>query len=204
MIKLNLYTLASAVKAASLFSGVKDVRQYLNGVHLMGVGQSIVVEATCGHTAFRVSIQTNEYAADLDHILYTNAAAELSRLMPFKKFRHVETCSLAWDETHVSVASEEVYNWRACRDRFPDLDRVLHAPLAPIRTPQMATAGFKAEYIERMAKAAKLLGHPKHHGFEMCSIFSPTDRLFAEIPTDHGDLPGISLPAKMAVMPARL
>lgn len=204
MIKLNLYTLASAVKAASLFSGVKDVRHYLNGVHLRGVGQSIVVEATCGHTAFRASIQTNEYAPDLDHILDAKAAAELSRLMPFKRFRHVEECLLSWTETHLGVACEEMHKWRACRDRFPDLDRVLHAPLAPIRTPQMVTAGFKAEYIERMAKAAKILGHPKHHGFEMCSIFSPTDRLFAEIPTDHGDLPGMSLPAKMAIMPARL
>lgn len=201
--QINLYSFVSALSAVLPFASKNDIRYYLNGVHLVSCEGGFYVEATDGHTAARVKIDTPEPIAGLDLIIPHGDCAKVSAFKVAKKYRKEKALSFEWQGLRGSFSDgQRTVSFEAIEHSYVDIGRVIHTPAADASRP--SDRGVNALYLARAGKSAAVLANPKHHGAAMVGAHGASDTFIFKVPTDHGDFLQISEPALFVVCPMRL
>ena len=146
----NIKIEVGALKALTLFSAVKDVRNYLNGIHLETGPEGARFTATNGHVLAAHFIPGN-YAVSAGIIpgeLVANALKIAGRVAGLDI--ELEAGSYRPFYTLAGLRAE------AIDGRYPDVMRVI-----PKSTPSGQAAQFDPEYVALFCKASKLLGKGK-------------------------------------------
>lgn len=201
--QVNLYSFVSALSAVLPFAPKNDVRYYLNGVHLVSCEGGFYVEATDGHTAVRVKIDTTEPVADLDLVIPHDVCAKVSAFKVAKKYRKEKVISFEWHGLGGSFSDgQSSVSFEAIEGKYVDLGRVMRAPAADASRP--SDRGVSALYLARVGKSAAILANPKYHGVAMVGAHGASDNFIFKVPTDHGDFLQISEPALFVICPIKL
>jgi|688.fasta_scaffold677463_1 DNA polymerase-3 subunit beta len=110
------------IRAMLHLAAKKDIRYYLQGIHVVRDNRGTYLEATDGHLAGRLLIDGIKSDTKISVILPTEA---LSKLKGTKKqsdeWLHFEVNGLSVE----CIDSQSTTRFSACDGRFPDIDRVL-------------------------------------------------------------------------------
>lgn len=141
--------LKKELKAISRFAAIKDLRYYLQGIHIVQNARGTYMEATNGHMMGRLLVM-NEPMPEASIILPLDAVKTLCGTAKNGDggWLHFET-----DGLKISVISGvSTHTFQAIEGTFPDCDRVL--PLV-IKTEDIAPAGFNPEYLMAFHQASQ-------------------------------------------------
>lgn len=135
------------LKAALEIAPKKEIRYYMNGLHIERLGSTVNVEATDGHCAFRATFTdpdvVNMFPLEFDKIL---SHASLSQAMKlFKKNDNVQF-DIVGDVVTVKGLGIETID-----GRFPQLGRVLNG----LENNRGTSTGLTFSLLERIGKVAK-------------------------------------------------
>jgi len=199
--KINAYSFITALKAVIPFAVKKDVRWYLNGVHLVYTGGGFHMEATDGYTAARVTFDCLHAQTELDIIIPLDECLKITKLKINKKERHSQDLDFVQDGYlfNVKFGGNTLVGY-GIKGRFPDLSLVLPPPILT-KEHYPEDRGFNAKYLARMADSAAMLASPKYHVCLLKAHSGSRDKYILEVPTSHNEFPGISKPAIFIGMP---
>lgn len=162
------------VRAMLNLSATKDVRYYLNGLHVVQDARGTIVEATDGHVLGMLRVDDKPHAKPASVIMPTDALKTLrgtkregDQLIEFSVSGEYVTAS----------RGGTVSTFKAVEGRFPDCRRVTptNAQLAKDEAPQVAQ--FNPELLARFVDCATDLGmkgnmavRPRGNGPALVSI----------------------------------
>lgn len=177
------------LKALLTVAAKKDVRYYLNGVHVVYVdGQTIKLEASDGHIALRLTLNgTHGIAPDTDVILCG------------VKLRNVLKMFSDRDDVTLSVDSEGVaklggFEIGTIDGRYPDLSRVIDRAFTGGRDDVI---GLNFTLLETLCKACKTVMKSEKFPVGKFQFRSASDQMIITSQFTGGEL-------KAAIMPVRL
>lgn len=200
--QISTKTLVAVAKATSLFMAKNDVRIYLNGAHLIGNTNELIVETSDGTRVAQVRLDVVTGGSEFDVIIDRDTWLAVSKIKTARKDKSVITLSVA--DGRLTMSNGMVFPLefvdRKFR-KFPDVNRFLRA--APSVAEQQTTVGVNAVLASEAFKAAAILANPKYKGTKL-TVTTCHDVLTIETPTDHGEFEGLHKPAVFAVMPMRL
>lgn len=154
------------VKAALLFQGKADIRQYINGVHLAPE----FVAATCGHTMFIADYESDVRPSEPLIVSIKGKLPTKGSLLEFmydedSKIGFIRTVGDYFGELQPIqdvMGHDVLVQFSLIEGRAVEFDRVLpKGDLVPV-----AQIGINFNYADRVAKAAKILGS-KHSSCAM-------------------------------------
>ena len=151
---MKIYTTLSALKAINLLSADKDIRYYLNGVHVTATATATRLTATDGHAlGIHQSEQQNEHVDFVEMIIPTDVIKLIKSAS-----KNVDTVVIDTEDgitgTIGSIAGAAV-SFKAIDGKFPDVQRVMP------KTISGETAQYQPYLLEKFSKASKLLGSKK-------------------------------------------
>jgi DNA polymerase III sliding clamp (beta) subunit (PCNA family) len=199
--KISTKTLVAVAKSTAITMGVRDVRYYLNGAHLIKKGGELVIETTDCHRAAQVRINCADDDSEFDVIVDRESWLAISKIKTTKKDDSEVSLMVTNDGAMLTQANGAMLPLNFVDGKFPDVSRVLRA--APSRAETQTTVGVNAVYASEAFKAAAILANPKFKGTKLI-VTTSADVLTIETPTDHGEFDGLSAPAVFAVMPVRI
>ena len=182
-------TFQAALKMVHHAAGKKDVRYYLNGVHLDFSSSGLYLAATDGH---RLAVASIEGAFEPGEITLGHDAVK--QLLALPKSAGDVICSFEGEQ--LVVQSGQVLRFSDVGGKYPDWRRVVQG------TPEATTViGVNAEYLAQACTALSKVANAKYHGVKI-HLRGPNNslRLEAEL---AGDYPGL-IEAYCIVMPMRL
>lgn len=140
--------LKKELKAISRFAAIKDIRHYLQGIHVVQNNRGTYLEATNGHMLGRLLI--------LDVPM-----PEASIIIPLEAVKTLCTTAKSGDNgfLHFEVEGVKIsvidgvntYTFQAVEGTFPDCDRVV--PLQ-LKKEEEAPSGYNPEYLMAFQQAA--------------------------------------------------
>ena len=144
-------TLLQAIKAASFIMAKKDVRYFLNGVHIVKKDNVVTVEATDGHMGFQTrDVDTDSVdVAELDMIIPCSVVAVII------KSKHL----VIKDGNFVSDGM--VIPMQPIDGNFPQMDRVMPSRYADVYKGELYSVN--PEYIMAVGKSYKAATGFKHY-----------------------------------------
>lgn len=135
--------LFNAIKAASYMAAKKDVRYYLNGVHIVKEDGIVTVESSNGHTAFQCKNDNLNIIIPNDDI---NTILKLGKDLVIKDGK-----------------VNGVFKFDVIDGNFPDLDRVI--PKSGEYGPVVTNGCMNFSYLEAISKSIKAInGSSKEAG----------------------------------------
>jgi len=141
------------LKAMSRLAATKDIRYYLNGLHIVQDNRGTYIEATNGHMLGRLLIDETPIANPCSVILPLESVKTLAATG--KKGN--ETVCFTVDGVKITVINPDSTSmvFQAVEGKFPDCDRVV-----PTVTSDngMQTSTYNPEYIQAFYDCAKDLG----------------------------------------------
>jgi len=151
---MKIYTTLSALKAVNLLSADKDLRHYLNGVHVSATATATRLTATDGHAlGIHQSEQQNEGVDFVEMIISTDVIKLIKSAS-----KNVDIVVIDTEDgitgTIGSITGAAV-SFKAIDGKFPDVQRVMP------KTISGETAQFQPYLLEKFSKASKLLGSKK-------------------------------------------
>lgn len=197
--QISIKTLVAVAKATAIFMAKNDVRYYLNGVHLIGKTNELIVETTHGHCAAQVRLDIVTGGSEFDVIVDRDSWLTISKIKTTRKDKSEVTLSVA--DGRLIQSNGAVLPIAFVDGKFPDVNRVLRA--APSKAEPQTTVGVNAVYAFEAFKAAAILANPKSKETKFI-VTSANDVLTIETPTNHGEFEGLREPAVFAVMPIRI
>ncbi len=145
--------LRKQLKAMSRIAATKDIRYYLNGLHVVQDNRGTYIEATNGHMLGRLLIDETPIANPCSVILPLDSVKTLSATG--KKGN--ESLCFTVDGVKITVINPDSSSmvFQAVEGKFPDCDRVV-----PTVTSDggMQTSTYNPEYIQAFYDCAKDLG----------------------------------------------
>lgn len=139
--------LKKELKAISRFAAIKDIRYYLQGVHIVQNNRGTYMEATNGHMLGRL-------------LVLDTPMPEASTILPLEAVKTLCGTAKSGDEwlhfevdgVKISVISgNNTYTFQAVEGTFPDCDRVV--PLV-LKKEDEAPSGYNPEYLMAFHQAA--------------------------------------------------
>ena len=151
---MKIYTTLSALKAVNLLSADKNIRYYLNGVHVSATATATRLTATDGHAlGIHQSEQQNEGVDFVEMIISTDVIKLIKSAS-----KNVDIVVIDTEDgitgTIGSITGAAV-SFKAIDGKFPDVQRVMP------KTISGETAQFQPYLLEKFSKASKLLGSKK-------------------------------------------
>jgi DNA polymerase-3 subunit beta len=143
------------LKGMSRLAATKDIRYYLNGLHVVQNNRGTYIEATNGHMLGRLLIDETPIANHCSVILPLESVKSLAATG--KKGN--ESLCFTVDGVKVSVitATGETMIFQAIEGKFPDCDRVVPSVVSDSG---IEPSTFNPEYIQAFADCATdLRGH---------------------------------------------
>lgn len=142
-------TLRQALKMATYFSATKDLRYFLNGVHITKKDGVVTVESTCGHTAFQTKDVEN------DHV----AGDDIDLIIPIEDVK----LALRLDKKEDLILSGNKlgrFEFEPIEAKYPNFEEFV---IKNDEKHALSVFGFNPEYIGNIGKAIKSTGR---YGFE--------------------------------------
>jgi DNA polymerase-3 subunit beta len=198
-VQISTKTLVAVPKATAIFMAKNDVRYYLNGVHLIGKTNELIVETTDGHRAAQVRLDIVTGGSEFDVIVDRDTWLAISKIKTTRKDKSEVTLSVS--DAHLTQSNGAVLPLAFVDGKFPDVNRVLR--VAPSKAEPQTTVGVNAVYASEAFKAAAILANPKFKGTKFI-VTTWHDVLTIETPTNHEEFEGLREPAVFAVMPMRI
>jgi DNA polymerase-3 subunit beta len=148
---MKIYTTLSALKAVNLLSADKDLRHYLNGVHVSATATATRLTATDGHAlGMFQSDQQNEGVDFVEMIISTDVIKLLKSASKTVDTVVIETADGITGT--IGAITGAAVSFKAIDGRFPDVQRIMPKSLSG------EPAQFQPYLLERFSKASKLLG----------------------------------------------
>lgn len=151
---MKIYTTLSALKAVNLLSADKDVRYYLNGVHVSATATATRLIATDGHAlGMFQSDQQNEGVDFVEMIISTDVIKLLKSAS-----KTVDTVVIETQDGltgTIGAITGAAVSFKAIDGKFPDVQRVIPQTISG------APAQYQPYLLEKFSKASKLLGSKK-------------------------------------------
>jgi len=151
---MKIYTTLSALKAVNLLSADKDLRHYLNGVHVSATATATRLTATDGHAlGIHQSEQQNE-GVDFVEMIIPNDVIKLIK----SASKNVDTVVIDTADGitgTIGAITGAAVSFKAIDGKFPDVQRIMP------KTISGETAQFQPYLLEKFSKASKLLGSKK-------------------------------------------
>ena len=148
---MKIYTTLSALKAINLLSADKDIRYYLNGVHVTATATATRLTATDGHAlGIHQSEQQNE-GVDFVEMIIPNDVIKLIK----SASKNVDTVVIDTEDGitgTIGAITGAAVSFKAIDGKFPDVQRVMP------KTISGETAQYQPYLLEKFSKASKLLG----------------------------------------------
>jgi len=141
------------LKAMGRFMAVKDIRYYLNGLHIVQNNRGTYIESTNGHMLGRLLIDETPCASPVSVIVPLDAVKTLAATG--KKGN--ETLHFTVDGVKITVISPDGSSMtvQAVEGRYPDVDRVIPSDGNSTTT---APSSYNPEYVLAFHECAKDLG----------------------------------------------
>jgi DNA polymerase-3 subunit beta len=139
--------LRKELKAVSRFATVKDIRHYLNGVHIVQNNRGTYLEATNGHMAARFLIL--DQPMPCASIILGNDAIKTLTAAGKKgdEWLHFTVEGLSIEV----ITGSDKYTFTAVEGNFPDIDRIVPPVL---KAEDESPAGFNPAYLMAFQDAA--------------------------------------------------
>lgn len=150
-----MFTLFQALKAALPIVPKKDIRPYLNGVHIQKRGENITVEATDGHMLFRCRVDPTQCIKMVDGQKVIIPRAQVEAILKMFKVVHIDFKTMTVCN---SLKLETV------EGNFPDVDRVIPSYIDDPAT----EISVNFELLSKVNTSVKALGLTK--GMQGCTI----------------------------------
>ena len=145
-----MITLHEALKAASYMMAKKDVRYYLNGVHIVKKDGVVTVESSNGHMVFRTDAVTPGHVCceELDVII---SGASINLALKLGKTIHMDGESF----------NDGVLKYEIISGKYPDIERVI-----PSQDRDYLQGPFcvNLDYMGTIAKSIKAIDGAKNPG----------------------------------------
>jgi hypothetical protein len=164
------------LQAVALAAAVKDVRYYLNGVHV----DNVHIEASNGHMVARVAhtynMEVPEWMPQHGVIIPNDVITGLFRGLTAKQKRE---CVVVLDEVEgrvtVSTEGRTIIVDTDHYSKFPDIRKVI--PVEPHHRPVEAPSviGFNWEYMATFQKIRQVMEGNTKKGFEEVGLETPTE-----------------------------
>lgn len=153
-------------KASLLSMAKKDVRYYLNGLHVYNVGKNVIIfEATDGHRISKIALFSGPTVPDFDVIVPRFAIEEISK---WKLSKGATNIALQFDDFRTGKFVTAIGSSIAVTfidGKFPDTSTVIRnyldseGEVSPV-------CGFNPKYMMDAYKAASLFSKHKRHRVE--------------------------------------
>ena len=145
--------LRKQLKAMSRLAPTKDIRYYLNGLHVVQDNRGTYIEATNGHMLGRLLIDETPVANPCSVILPLESVKTLAATGKKGK----ETVCFTVDVVKISAINPqgETMIFQAVEGKFPDCDRVIPALTSDS---SFEPSTYNPEYIQAFYDCAKDLG----------------------------------------------
>ena len=202
--QISTKTLVAVAKATAIFMAKNDARYYLNGVHLSGKVNELIIETADGHRAAQVRLDISGGGSEFDVIVDRDSWLTISKIKTTRKDESELILTVLDGQLKtgsVTLANGSIIVLTTVGGKYPDINRVIRA--APSKEAPQTVVGVNAVYASEAFKAAAILADPKSKGTKFI-VTTCQDVLTIETPTDHGEFEGLREPAVFAVMPTLL
>ena len=170
----NMKIEGKVLQAVALAAAVKDVRYYLNGVHV----DNVHIEASNSHMVARVAHNTEvpNWMPDCGVIIPNEVITGLFRGLTAKQKREcvvvldkVEGRVIVSTEGRTMIVDTDHYS------NFPDIGRVIpeEPHHRPVESP--STINFNWEYMATFQKIRRVMEGNTKNGFEVVSLETPKE-----------------------------